>query len=365
MSFGSWRSRRPAALWWLSLAIALVLCSDLGVVAARRHHGGSNARLATIALLPSTTASSLVPASVTVTEPTIVVPPSITPTVPEVVAQPEVPSLLGKILFISNRSSAPPEPTSGPVTPSSQGYELWVMNSDGSEQRQLTFTGANTEPTMSPDGTHIAWVVGNSPTSYDVWAMASDGTDKRKLTATPGIYQNPRWSPDGRRIAYVAYDGHQGDVVLVDPDGGNTRRYETPDVDEYAGSWSPDSAQLAINVSSQTAELLIMDIDTGNEHVAYQGPVGIPAWSPDGSRILYSDGTNLFTVAPDGTGPQQLTSGSGQHLDCAWSRDGAAIAFAFFAGTAPNDEQIYLMNADGSDPHNITNSPGANYEPTF
>lgn len=75
-------------------------------------------------------------------------------------------SLLGQIVFISNRTSDPPAPTSGPVTPGSGGYELWAMNPDGSDRRQLTSDGAgNAQPSLSPDGTRIAWIVGDSAVS--------------------------------------------------------------------------------------------------------------------------------------------------------------------------------------------------------
>lgn len=270
-------------------------------------------------------------------------------------------SLLGQILFISNRTSEPPKPTSGPVTPGSQGYELWAMNPDGSDQRPLTSDGAgNAQPSLSPDGTRIAWIVGDSA----VWVMNADGSDAAALTDRSGYRMFPRWSPDGSRIAYIR-TGDPGDIVVMNADGSGAQVLSTPAVDEYSASWSPDGSRLAVNVSGADPGLLVMNVATTAQEWIRQGTSSGPAWSPDGSIILFSDGNQLHTIAPDGTGVRQLSSGPGQHLQGAWSRDGRTIAFDYFSQQPGADHEIYLMNADGSRSRNITNAPGDSYEATF
>jgi Tol biopolymer transport system component len=99
-----------------------------------------------------------------------------------------------------------------------------------------------------------------------------------------------------------------------------------------------------------------MDVATTTQEWIRQGNSSGPAWSPDGAVILFSDGNQLHTIAPDGTGLRQLSSGPGQHLSGSWSRDGRTIAFDYFAQQPGSSQQIYLMNADGSGSRNITNA---------
>jgi TolB protein len=87
---------------------------------------------------------------------------------------------------------------------------------------------------------------------------------------------------------------------------------------------------------------------------------GEAAWSPDGSRIAFIDvptsGTNsqsLYLIDPDGTDVVELLSIPGSMSDPAWSPDGTKIAFG---GTDAEDQEIYVVNADGSKLVNLTDT---------
>lgn len=85
-----------------------------------------------------------------------------------------------------------------------------------------------------------------------------------------------------------------------------------------------------------------------------------PAWSPDGSRIAFADhassgtGFSLYLINPDGTGLDELVTMAGSLSDPAWSPDGTRLAFG---GVGPDNQEIFVVNADGSNLVNITNTP--------
>ena len=133
--------------------------------------------------------------------------------------------------------------------------DLWIMNTDGSSPKQLTFGYDNTESrTWSPDGHRIAF---NSITNGvgQIFVMNADGTGIQQLTqdpaATPtfapgGIFPGlrgsvtPAWSPDGRSIAYASNREGNYEVYTMDPDGTNVVRITDSPAEELSVGWSPD-----------------------------------------------------------------------------------------------------------------------------
>jgi hypothetical protein len=190
---------------------------------------------------------------------------------------------------------------------------IYVVNADGSGETKLSEVGER--PAWSPDGTKLAF-----NTDYDVWVMNADGSDKRNLTSFgegDTIAQWPTWSPEGNRIAYVKRTWWQGE----DGDG--------------------DHSSDGIHV---------MNSDGSGQRALTSGPHEEPAWSPDGSKIVFwhyrwpSEGT--YAVNADGSGQTQLVADkywggtSGLH----WCPDGTRIAYSGgFDGI-----ELKVMNADGS-----------------
>jgi Tol biopolymer transport system component len=184
-------------------------------------------------------------------------------------------------------------------------------------------------PVFSPDGKKIAFErafgpknVNAPPTGIAIVTMNADGSDPTQLTPqktpTTGAFQQPQWSPDGTKIAFVAANasGNQGAIEVMNADGTNIRRL-TP-----------------------------FQIDTTN-----------PRWSPDGTRILFStyanpvqgESANLFTMRADGTDRVALTAYAGGTLQAradAWSPDGTQILFrrAAFSGTDTEVGGIYILD---------------------
>jgi tol-pal system beta propeller repeat protein TolB len=117
----------------------------------------------------------------------------------------------------------------------SRDYDIWVMNADGTKQKNLTDSPEldEYEPDWSPDGAKIAFTNGSSS---DIWVMDADGSGRVNLTNTPSVSDDyPAWSPNGNKIAFES----RGDIFKMNSDDGSGRvnLTNTPDSGEYLPDW--------------------------------------------------------------------------------------------------------------------------------
>ena len=257
-----------------------------------------------------------------------------------------------------------------------------VMNADGSDKVRLaTGMDESFSPAWSPDGTRIAFMSARDG-NIDICVMNADGTAVRQLTRNPGTNALPRWSPDGRRIAFVSdRDGEEGDGVnrleiwAMDADGtGQVRLTHNQAFDGWP-AWAPDGRKIAFESARDgNFEIYLMDPDGARQSRLTQssdedrGPV----WSPDGGKILFERGRprSIYVVSADGSAEQRLTNGPEWDFVPQWSPDGRRIAFVRVVqgpGDSPHggDEEIFVMNADGSQIKRLTRSPGVDYAPSW
>jgi TolB protein len=217
---------------------------------------------------------------------------------------------------------------------------LFTARVDGSDELQVT-NDDSTDPTWSPDGKRIAFMARpDSATPFGLFVIDADGSNRQTVIAAGAapIAGTPDWSPDGTRIAFQVNAGGHHDIHTVAPDGTNlVPLIATPD-NEGAPSWSPDGTKIAF---SRNLALWIANADGSEAHAIVQNlpemfTIG-PDWAPDGSRIVFSVGdfeADLYTVAPDGTGVQKLTSAPGGEYAPSFSPSGQSIAVYHFESTA-------------------------------
>ncbi len=223
---------------------------------------------------------------------------------------------------------------------------LYIINADGQGLSQLTF-GKELNPRWSPDGERILYLASGA-----IYVMNKDGSGRVKILDS-GSY--PVWSPDGERIAYsrIQYPTTY-EIYVINADGAN------PVCVSYDGAypaWSPDSKQIAF--CGERSGIFVVNADGTNERILSNDNGTAPNWSPDGKRIAYhryldlgmseivvmnADGSGILSMADDGEFP-------------VWSPDGKQIIFSEI-----NANGIYVLSADGTNLIHLVGEQGYSYQ---
>jgi Tol biopolymer transport system component len=256
------------------------------------------------------------------------------------------------------------------------GWDVCVMNADGSRRRNVTRSPAigaiNGAPSWSPDGRRIAFASDrNGP--FEVYVMNADGLDQQRLTRTKGGGggSDPTWSPDGQRIAFASNPEGNSDVYVVNADGSDLRRLTRRWDFDGTPVWSPDGRRIAFTSWHRgNDDVYVMNADgTGKRNLtrnAADDHVHAGGWSPDGRRIVFASdrggNRDIYVMNADGSGQRNLTGNPAADVFAAWSPDGRRIAFT---SDRDGNRDIYVMNADGSGQRNLTRNPAGDAEPAW
>src|SRR5579883_834180 len=219
------------------------------------------------------------------------------------------------------------------------------------------------DPQISPDGQWVAYTVTTVDTAADksdtdVWMASWDGTRQLRMTTSPDAENAPRWSPDGRYLAFLS--GGQGAVpkpIVID-------RYKfKQDVVGY--------------LTQKPARLYVYDIPSKKaEAITPEGlEVGPPSWSPDGRQIAFMgkqgkdaeryNTWNIYAMdAAAGAAPRQITKYDGIHASAGrgrpdWSRDGARLVYTQSSGaklSAYNMNRLAVVAVAGGEPKILAES---------
>jgi TolB protein len=250
---------------------------------------------------------------------------------------------------------------------------------------------ASPTPDIEPVNTNVPLtaenMTGKITYSYedDVYVMNLDGSDITQLTTHPEADFDPVWSPDGTQIAFRSHRDGNEEVYVMNVDGSNQTNISNAPGGDYSPAWSPDGKLIAFMSDRKggNPNVWVMEPDGSNPRqvTTIPGISEYPSWSPDSSQIVFhctfgkrlSSGTGDFEICivnADGSNLIQLTDTEGGNKYPAWSPDGAKIAFESDRDGWPTlpdyvplgydegdfgDSEIYIMNIDGSEQVNISN----------
>lgn len=185
---------------------------------------------------------------------------------------------------------------------------IWVMETSGRGRRRVAAGRMLFEPDFSPDATAISYsgFVGD-----DEYLFVQSLHGKRRRL---GLGQRPKWSPDGRWIAYTGPDG----AYVVRPTGAARHRVARA---AFGYSWSPDSKELAFTAGYLGIARVrggIRKLNTGGMEPSW------PIWAPDGRRLFVTLIGQLWSLQRDGRGLRQLTRAGG-NMPLGWTRSAPVL----------------------------------------
>jgi len=230
-------------------------------------------------------------------------------------------------------------------------------------------------PQLSPDGSQILftrrWVDKmNDKWESSIWLMNADGSHARSLTQGSDVH----WSPDGKRIAYVAKGEPSGQQVFVrwmDAEGATTQISHLTDAPSSL-DWSPDGKSLAFTMNVPVRESWRIAMPTPPKGAKWtEAPKIVTRLNYRSDRVGYTDESyrHIFLIPADGGTPRQITNGDWNHSGPAFSADGKWIAFSSLrepnAESAFRKSQIYAANVETGEIRQLTHGTATNGNPSY
>jgi len=268
-------------------------------------------------------------------------------------------SLAGtKIFFASDRSGH---------------REIWSMDYDGKNQRQLTQYGSTSGmPAVSPDGKMFAFTTyaGGNPQIR----IHSAETGRRLPFYNPvsSVVETPEFTPDGKQLLFAtAIDGWV-QLCISNIDGSAFRRISNVRAIEVSPRVNPKTGSEMLFISGRSGHQQLWRSTVEGTDLqrltSGEGDVANPSWSPNGRTIAfawtrgYEPGNfNIFVMDVAAQQPIQLTQGTGRNENPWWAPDGVHLVFTSKRG---NSTQIYTMLADGTNVQQLT-TQGNNIQPVW
>jgi TolB protein len=195
------------------------------------------------------------------------------------------------------------------------------------------------EPFWSPDGRQIVLISsrhGGMKVHVVDASSVSHGSDMRQLTTGEAEDDAPAWSPDGNKIVFVSIRGGVSQIFVMNVDGTDVRQLTNGDAENIHPTWSPDSAKILFNTTHFSGATAAdgRDVPSDNKMIGEQ----------------IDKKMELATIRPDGTDLKRITTGGG-FTYASYSPNGMSILHRRVKGAL---SQISIMNADGSNDHNLS-----------
>lgn len=279
----------------------------------------------------------------------------------------------GQIAFVSDRTGI---------------MQIWIMNSDGSNQIQLTSMNEGAcQPAWSNDGTKLAFIspCRRKEATYPgskiyILDLATNGQPTAlPVPPSPAGDFDPAWSPDGTRIAFTSLRTGRSHIFVYNFETNNLQELSATRYFDRQPAWSPSGMQIAFVRTNVFDQIWIMtDTGTLTEQFSLSGDANNqnPTWSPDGSIIYFSQIRNNVVntwltalryedrkTSNEFRIPSENVGSYGPMYKPAVSPDGYFLSFESWPDGTNHD--IYRMAVNGSDVIRLTTDPGNDFGPTW
>ena len=283
-----------------------------------------------------------------------------------------------------NASGEPPVNIFGEVGGKSRGNGL-LVGDEGFQQHTYTEEGYDADVTLDPTGKWMVFASTRHNQHAGIYVQKVDGTAVTRLTAEDADNAFPQFSPDGKSITFCSTRSGVWNIYTMDLDGRNVVQITSGNTQSIHPTFSPDGTRLcysALGARSNQWELWTVNLVTGEKRQIGYGL--FPNWSPNHSvdRIAFQRarqrGSRWFSLwtldLVDGEArrvTEVAVSSNAAVVSPSWSPDGKRLVFATILD--PNrttkfdkgQQDIWTINADGSDRRKLTDGNGTNISPTW
>ncbi len=252
---------------------------------------------------------------------------------------------------------------------------ICIVNADGTNYHRLTSEDniRHFYPSISPDGQSVVYSAYSEQTKhYEIYEYNISTSQIKQLTFALGDLNAPEISPDGSTIVFTRFynDPERPTSWLINRDGSNPREVSADRAIDP--TWSPDGMQILFaSVFNGLSQLSIINIDgTGLRQVSNLPALrGRSDWSPQGLIVTYSGKPwerELFVMNTDGSNQHQISPPGGNSQGPSFSPDGQWVAFtAYFDRYEVHGCEIYIARIDGTDLRRLTNNEYCDYQPRW
>jgi len=203
----------------------------------------------------------------------------------------------------------------------------------------------------------------------DIYTVNYDGSDLKALTNHQSIIIAPRWSPDGRFLAFTSFKDGNPEVYIRDLKNGSERKVASFEGINLCGYWSPDGQKILLTLSKDgNEELYVLEIETMKlKRLTNSYSIDVsPTWSPDGKKIAFvsnrGGSPQIYSMDADGNNVKRITFEGNYNTTPSWSPRGGRIAYE---GLINGKYQIFTIDEEGNNLLQLTFDAADNEAPSW